>query len=875
MSVNNEVAGRKVTSSEEQVSDAADNGIGDILADLEKLLLSAETREWLKTLVRESGRFLDSQLGTLLRENLQRFLQDQLGVALELTETGIVLRHVESAPTTSASVAQIRKAAEQVIPPTATVLVVSEGDDALLTLGDRRAWHFPQDENRRYLGRDPLDDHEAVERLDALRAQGGTFLVIPSSARWWLDHYAKLRDRLEKSCRGIIWQDDACLIFDLHDGEHVSVGHQLRDVVNRVLTPVASLIVLSLGHEDWLVLDGRQTWHFPRKEDGSHAGVEPVPVDELIAHLETLRGQGAHYFLVPTPALSWLERHPDFRRYLEDRYVGVVCEEGACLIFSLDPKPTEEETAEYQHMLYQVRRAVHRTLPLNATVTVLSEGNADILRLGGRSAWHFREQADGELGGYPEDSAGAIAMLEAQRAKGSDFFLIPPFSQWWFEKYEGFRDYLEEHFAPVVRHCYGARDVITIYSLHRLPRDSKTLKPFGVNITGHIGSEKGSGEAVRATIRCLEAAHIPYAVHHYQDQDAVNPDASFRKSTKENPYSINLIQLNADTAPEFMDIVGKEYLKDRYNIGYWFWELSDFPREWQSSFFGFDEIWVGSNHGLDALSRAAPVPVVRVPVAIPEQLELSDSSRGDLGLPDDHFVFLFIFDFMSVTERKNPLGLIQAFKNAFSRKDKALLVLKGSHADRAPESFRQISRAAQGANIKIMDAVLSRPDINRLADLSDCYVSLHRSEGFGLTMAEAMSLEKPVIATAYSGNIDFMTPANSFLVKYRLVELERDFPPYRKGCVWADPDLDHAAEQMCQVFENRELAKEIGRQAREDILKLLHPSVVGRLIKERFLRISQSGKAPLALPLNGHAPAPQQQPVFRRKERVRLRSPAV
>ena len=110
-----------------------------------------------------------------------------------------------------------------------------------------------------------------------------------------------------------------------------------------------------------------------------------------------------------------------------------------------------------------------------------------------------------------------------------------------------------------------------------------------------------------------------------------------------------------------------------------------------------------------------------------------------------------------------------------------------------------LQEAAAGANVRILDQVLSRADIDALLELSDCYVSLHRSEGFGLTIAEAMSLAKPVIATAYSGNMDFMTLSNSFPVNYRLTAIERDYGPYRQGWPWADPDLEHAAALMRHV----------------------------------------------------------------------------
>src|SRR5204863_4153391 len=138
--------------------------------------------------------------------------------------------------------------------------------------------------------------------------------------------------------------------------------------------------------------------------------------------------------------------------------------------------------------------------------------------------------------------------------------------------------------------------------------------------------------------------------------------------------------------------------------------------------------------------------------------------------------------------------------------------------------------------IKVINGVLSRTDINSLMNLCDCYVSLHRSEGFGLTLAEAMSLAKPVIATGYSGNMDFMTATNSFLVNHRLVTLDQDYPPYQTGSVWADPNQEHAAQVMRLVYEKRKIAREIGRQAQKDVREKLGASAVGAMIRQRFER---------------------------------------
>jgi glycosyltransferase involved in cell wall biosynthesis len=360
---------------------------------------------------------------------------------------------------------------------------------------------------------------------------------------------------------------------------------------------------------------------------------------------------------------------------------------------------------------------------------------------------------------------------------------------------------------------------------------------LGVNVAGHLSSEKGVGEAVRSTIRILEAAQIPYILNNFHDPGAVNNDNTFTNFSEQNPYRVNLIVLGTDALPHFVREKGRQYFANHWNIGHWAWELADFPREWFRHFQLFDEVWVASSFVQEALARLAPIPVSTVPYTLTGEMPPHLLHRFHFGLPKDTFVFLFIFDFHSYVERKNPLGLIEAFKRAFSPKEDVLLILKCSHADWAPSALKSVQEASRGANIRITDCILSREQIRTLIYLSDCYISLHRAEGFGLTMAEAMSMERPVIATGYSGNTHFMTANNSFLVDYKLIPIEQDHGPYKRGFVWADPDLDRAAELIRFVYENREVARETGRRARQDVLATLRPEVVGAEVRKKLLKV--------------------------------------
>jgi glycosyltransferase involved in cell wall biosynthesis len=377
----------------------------------------------------------------------------------------------------------------------------------------------------------------------------------------------------------------------------------------------------------------------------------------------------------------------------------------------------------------------------------------------------------------------------------------------------------------------------------------------GVNVCGFIDGEFGLGESVRSTIRSLESQGIPVAINNLNIEIAQRrKDTSFADFSADNPYPINIIQLNGDRIHELEKAFKGEYLKGKYNIGYWAWELQDFPDNWRAGLYAFDEIWALSNYCADGFARVSPVPVLGMPLSV--ETRVSDVTRAHLKLPEDKFIFLFTFDYGSVYERKNPLGAIRAFKEAFGEDDRVLLFIKSINGSLLQkDNLGRVKDAIGDArNIQMADGVWDRADVMGLMANCNAYVSLHRSEGFGFTIAEAMSFGKPVIATAYSAPTEFMNLNNSLPVRYRLKEMERDFPPYKKGSVWADPDESHAAELMRYVFEHPEEAARIGTRAAQDIKETIAPDIIGRRMKNRleyiaFLKgdfegVSESGKAP-------------------------------
>lgn len=370
-----------------------------------------------------------------------------------------------------------------------------------------------------------------------------------------------------------------------------------------------------------------------------------------------------------------------------------------------------------------------------------------------------------------------------------------------------------------------------------------TLTPGGINLVGYYGAETGVGEGARSNLRIIQATGLPFSVSNRIDPRSSNIEALPETVGETNPYCANLITINADGLVPFAQKYSS-YLRGRFNIGYWAWELSDFPREWATSFGYLDEVWTPSRFTRDSVASSSPIPVRVVPHAIDPNTNCDGHvDRSKFGLQPGTFVFLFYFDFESYLDRKNPFGLIGAFKRAFGSRDDVLLLIKSVHGTAHPEALTLLQKAAVGSNVRFFDTILSRSDKHELMMAADCYVSLHRSEGFGLTMAEAMMCGKPVIATAYSGNVDFMSDDDSFLIPYRKVAIRRSSGPYKVGYHWADPDLDCAADAMRLVESNRELAARVGSLAQKKISKLLHPSTIATSVRSRLEELGLLGEA--------------------------------
>ncbi|MBA2347137.1 MAG: glycosyltransferase [Solirubrobacterales bacterium] len=361
--------------------------------------------------------------------------------------------------------------------------------------------------------------------------------------------------------------------------------------------------------------------------------------------------------------------------------------------------------------------------------------------------------------------------------------------------------------------------------------------PFGANVAGYLRSELGIGEVARQLITALDAVGFPVLPVGLTAPLSRQGHAYATTDADRNPFAVNLICVNADGLPAFAEEAGAAFFDGKYNVGFWWWETDTFPQKDMAAFEHVDEVWVGSSFIADALAEVSPVPVVHVPVALDFAMA-TPLEPGALGLPDA-FTFLFSYDYNSVASRKNPLGALEAYMRAFGPDDGTALVLKSINGQTHPSQHKRVvEMAAERPDVLVLDDYLEQSQKDRLMASCDCYLSLHRSEGFGLTLAEAMFLGKPVIATNYSGNTDFMTAENSYPVDYELRRIGAGAEPYPADGEWAEPDLAHAVSLMREVRADPKAAEARGARAASDIRAQYAPDVAGRAMAARLARIA-------------------------------------
>jgi glycosyltransferase involved in cell wall biosynthesis len=367
---------------------------------------------------------------------------------------------------------------------------------------------------------------------------------------------------------------------------------------------------------------------------------------------------------------------------------------------------------------------------------------------------------------------------------------------------------------------------------------AETGRP-SVRLVGYLRDGLGLGEAARSYAGALRAAGVDVEtvsvpVPLYDRPGADRPprrqrvawDAS--NSRAGAPPAVEVVCMNP---PELMRLTEAARPPELHRIGVWAWELEELPSGWSSAYSHVDELWVFSDY-VAAAFRDAPVPVAVVPLAVDVDRLASAARRDPPGRP---FTFLFAFDLFSTLERKNPFGLISAFREAFEPGEGPRLLIKTSNGDNRPEELERLRIAALGRpDIEIVDAFVAPERRDALIAGCDCYVSLHRAEGFGLTLAEAMAAGRPTIATGFSGNLDFMTADTSYLIDSRPAPVEAGSDIYPAGASWREPDLHAATAAMRRVYDDPDAARALGERGREHVRVLLSPAAVGARARDRL-----------------------------------------
>ena len=369
------------------------------------------------------------------------------------------------------------------------------------------------------------------------------------------------------------------------------------------------------------------------------------------------------------------------------------------------------------------------------------------------------------------------------------------------------------------------------------------LSGNGVNIFGYALANMGLGQGMRLGARALQAAGLEVGVHPVSTHGLhVEDDLSIEDLiVSSSEFRFNLFYINADQTLHLYRDIPKEVVDTRYNIGIWAWELSIFPNAWLGAFDFVDEIWATSQFICDAISAKTDKPVKVIPYPV-HGLDTGFLDRNHFGISPDKYSFLVTFDLNSLIARKNPIAAVNAFRSAFPASEKDVQLILKFHSGMgsfSKERERLLDIANADERIVVIDRVLSRLEIESLQYCCDVYVSLHRSEGFGFNIAECMRLGKPVIATNYSGSVDFMSVENSCPVPYTLIPLQDGDYPFWSGQSWAEPDVEIAADYMQKLYMDSEYRRQLGSKASERIRKDLSFKSVGLKMKTRLQEINR------------------------------------
>lgn len=442
------------------------------------------------------------------------------------------------------------------------------------------------------------------------------------------------------------------------------------------------------------------------------------------------------------------------------------------------------------------------------------------------------------------DSAAFVDWLD-EPVSGTATF---PFSRWdmalWQERPDlraAFPDPGSEHASVYHRWLttdpWPLAERVRVFGSDRMVQKQLAAPRFsavGWSVIAYADAELGVGEAGRRLARAVQQVGLPNEVVGVGENRSRREHKHGHDGRAVPSFDNSITCVNADQLKHIWHKTGLHDQPRRgTRVGLWFWETDRVPERLLPAFGLLDEIWVVSDYTKRAFDRIGLCPVELVTLPVVPRTTPTPHTRRSLGLPEDQFVFTCSYDFFSVLPRKNPLGVIEAYTQAFGPDDGACLVLKSINGDQVREDLAKVERAARRRpDIHVVDGYRTAGEVAGLLELSDCVVSLHRSEGYGLNLIDAMAVGTPVVATGYSGNLAFMDEGSAFLVPYEEVLIGPGADPYPPDGHWAEPDLNAAAGILRAVFDDPASARARGRAGQAKVLAEHSLEVAGDRLRD-------------------------------------------
>jgi glycosyltransferase involved in cell wall biosynthesis len=363
-----------------------------------------------------------------------------------------------------------------------------------------------------------------------------------------------------------------------------------------------------------------------------------------------------------------------------------------------------------------------------------------------------------------------------------------------------------------------------------------------VTLIGHPFAPIGTGRALRVAFAACRSVGIETVVRDIWDD--LEPEAAQAASLV--PYlsrdygPVNIFHINGNEIAPMLERMGP--LPPGYNIVVPFWELPRYPNEWVHQLERFDEVWAASEYIRQSVANAVDRPVLHMPLATEITFDVFRNRRY-FGIPENRYTFLFFFDCRSYILRKNPQAVVECFRRLLTARPwaRTCLVMKLHGVEAAPVEVQNFLSGLRDLHesVVILESSISEVEVHNLIRCCDAFVSLHRAEGYGLGLAEAMYLGLPVIGTGYSGNMDFMTSENSRLVSYRLVPVPHDAYPHAEDQVWAEPDLNEATAFMIDLVDDAAAGRMLGARGSRDIRIGFSNRAAGLRYSRRLVEISR------------------------------------